>query len=189
MPPNEDDLEQLDAYLDDALEPGEVETLRARLATDSDLVSSLDQLRAERAMRQAYFAAIEPAEGEIDHLAARIHASLDRRRRFATLLRSTAAIAAATACFLAGILVHATFFAKPNARSDETLKLLIDGPGSRRIADVHEVVLRDDTGTVIAVQRFDSLEQAEAFAKDLLQWQRRAGRVATGQFTLRAGRL
>jgi anti-sigma factor RsiW len=186
MEMTENDLERLEAYLDDALKPAEVESLRARLAADPRLVSALDQLRAERSMRQAYFAAIEPTEHEIDNLSARIHASLLRRRRFTALLRSAAAVAAAAACFLAGILVHATLF-KPQSQQGPTATP-ISNPAVRSV-EMYEVTLRDDSGKPVAVQRFDTLEKAQDFANDLHQWQRRASRLTSSQFIRRADRL
>ena len=51
------------------------------------------------------------------------------------------------------------------------------------------LTLRDEAGKVVAVQRFDSLSKAQEFAGDVSQWQRRAERLAGGQFVVRAQRL
>ena len=180
MTVTDNDLELLEAYLDDALDVAESEPLRARLATDPQLVSALDHLRRERATRQAWFAALEPTDREIDHLSSRVHASLAHRRRFNALLRSTAAVSAAAACFLGGILVHATFF---KTRSQQP-------PAAHpAVVEVYEVTLKDDSGNPVAVQRFDTLEKARNFANDLEQWKLRTNRRATAQYVLRAGRL
>ena len=184
----ENDVEVLDAYLDDALEPAEVETLRARLASDPQLVSALNDLRRERAMRQAYFAALEPAENEVDDLATSVRAAIDRRRRFTAVLRSATAVVAAAACFLAGILVHATFF-KTSQQSPTAQPIANPAGPTVRAVEMYEVTLRDPAGKPIAVQRFDSLEKAQDFATDLQQWKRRATRQTTAQFVLRADRL
>jgi hypothetical protein len=179
----DDDIELLEGYLDDALAEEERALVRARLSEDQALVAALDQLRAERGMRQALFAGLEPGEGEVERLVGRIHESLERRRRVGRLFRGVGYVAAAAACFIAGILIHANFVApgpvQPVAGNGATV----------RAVELYEVTLRDESGKVLAVQRFDTLEKAKAFANDLANWQRRADRLATAQFVVRSQRL
>jgi anti-sigma factor RsiW len=183
------DLELLDAYLDDALEDADREAVRARLSTDQSLVAALDQLRAQRALRQSFFAALEPTETEVDQLAVRVRESLERRRRFTRILRAARYVAAAAACFAAGILVHATYFTHSKAPNPNPLQPIANTSATVRAVELYEVTLRDDSGKILAIQRFDSLDKANAFAADLASWQRRADRLASSQFIIRAQRL
>ena len=56
-------------------------------------------------------------------------------------------------------------------------------PSAREEPYVYQVALTDDKGNIMAVQQFDKLEDAKAFAADVGRWQaqqvRPAGSVAT----------
>src|SRR4051812_15718014 len=93
-----DDLELLEEYLDDALEPGDVEALRARLAVDEGLVAALGNVRADRSARQVFYQSLEPDGAAVDALVARIRADVGRERRPARPLRPARYVAAAAAC-------------------------------------------------------------------------------------------
>jgi hypothetical protein len=189
---DENELELLEGYLDDALDEREVEAVRARLAGGQGWIAALDQLRAEREMRQAMFAAIEPSPVEVERLVGQVQRGIERRRRFAGALRISRWISAAAACFVAGFLVHSAFFADRNAgptNGTQSVQPVLNSGASVRSVEVYEVSLRDETGKVVAVQRFDSLAKAQEFANDVSQWQRRAERLAGGQFVVRAQRL
>ena len=49
-----------------------------------------------------------------------------------------------------------------------------------------DVAITDDTGAVIGVQKFNSLEQARQFSQDLDTWQDRLDRLRTGQVIVRS---
>jgi anti-sigma factor RsiW len=180
---SETDLELLDAYLDDALEPGETDALRARLANDGDLVAAMDHLRAERAMRQSLFANLEPDDAQVDALVSRVCGEMNRRRRFTRVLRPFRYVAAAAACIAIGFVSRGFFSTKPD-----------HGPTGQPGVHVEQVAtfqvtLRDEAGRIVAIQRFDSLEKAQEFAADLSRWQSRTERVATGRVVLTADRF
>jgi len=189
MAVSESDLEQLDAYLDDALEPRDADALRARLAGDGELVAAMDQLRGERAVRQALFAGFEPDDAGVDALVQRVRDGMERRRRFAGVLRSLRYVAAAAACAAIGFFGRGMFERPAPTVNDETT--LVDvraGVNVERVA-AYQVTLRDDAGRVVAVQRFDSVDKAHEFVADLARWQSQAERLASGRVVLTADRF
>jgi hypothetical protein len=185
----ESDLEMLEGYLDDALDERGREAVRARLTGEQEWIAALEQLRGERAMRQALFAGLEPSQEEVERLVGRVRDGIEGRRGFARVLRGARYIAAAAACFVVGFFVHAMFFARPPMSDKPGAQPIIHNGTSVRAVEMYEVTLRDGSGQVVAVQRFDSLAKAQEFANDVSQWQRRAERLASGQFVVRAQRL
>jgi hypothetical protein len=191
MAVSENDLEQLDAYLDDALDPREADALRGRLSGDGDLVAAMDQLRSERDLRRALFASFEPDDARVDALVSRVRADVRRRRRFAGLARPLRYAAAAAACVAVGFFARGPFdrAARPIDRGGGTS--LVQGKSGVDVERVesYRVTLRDDAGRVVAVQRFDTAEKAREFAADLARWQSSNERLATGRVVLTADRF
>ena len=179
MAVTENDLEMLESYLDDALEGAQVEGLRARLADDQELRAALEQIRHERATRKAFFATLEPDNATADALAAKIGASIRQRRRFAGIAGPLRYFAAAAACVAIGFFARG-FFDHPRP-SNETQ--------TAPLTATYQVTLRDQSGKVVAVQRFDSLQKAQEFAADLARWQSHRERLATGRFVLTTDRF
>lgn len=185
MPVNETDIEMLEAYLDDALPEGEVEQVRQRLQGNSELVGVLEQLRSERTMRKALYASFEPDVAAVDHLVRQVRHAVNRERRRSGILRSLRYVAAAAACVTIGFVGRGMFTGPNSAPTNPTDK---PGVAVERIAS-YQVTLRDETGKVVAVQRFDSIEQAQEFANDLSRWQNRSERLASGKFVVTADRF
>ena len=67
-----------------------------------------------------------------------------------------------------------------NAAADPTA----GGDGTIAQAPTYQVQITDDTGRVVAVQKFDSLEQAREFTDDLTKWQLRQQQLQQGQVVL-----
>ena len=181
----EHDTELLEAYLDDALDDRDVVPLRARLASEPELLASLDALREERALRRALFTALEPDGATIDTLAARLRRATQSPAQPAAWLRPLRYTAAAAACVAAGFFVRPLLDRGPTnpgaathqvARQNKIVDL--------QKIDAYQVTLRDDAGRVVAVQRFDSLDKAQEFAADLARWQGRSDRLASSQFVV-----
>jgi anti-sigma factor RsiW len=184
MAVNEQEIELLESYLDDALDMGEVEALRARLASDPEWVAALDQIRAERALRKELFAALEPNDEAVAALVSSVQTSIGRRRRLAVWLHPMRYVAAAAACLVLGF-VGRGFLDRPHPAVDQASKSGVD---VQRVAS-YQVTLRDEAGNVVAVQRFDSIDKAQEFAADLARWQARSERLASGRFVLSADRF
>jgi anti-sigma factor RsiW len=179
MPVTETDLELLENYLDDALENAQVEALRARLTDDQDLRAAMEQIRHERATRKAFFTTLEPDDATAEALAARIRASIQQRRRFASIAAPLRYLAAAAACVAIGFFARG-FFDRPHSANEAQ---------NAPITATYQVTLRDQSGKVVAVQRFDSLQKAQEFAADLARWQSHSERLATGRFVLTTDRF
>ena len=175
------DIELLETYLDDALPPAEADALRDRLANEPALSAELDQLRADRALRASAFASMEADDALADRLLANAKTTgghLAKPIRWTTPLRYIAAAAACIALgFLAGQLMETRNPLRPAASPQATA------------AQTYQVAITDDAGGVIAVQKFDSLEQATEFSEDLRRWQERQERVRNGQITIRSARF
>lgn len=189
MAVTENDLEMLDGYLDDALEMGEVEALRARLAGDVELASALEQVRSERAARRSFFAALEPDDAEVAKLTARVRASIDRRADFSRLLRPLRYLGALAACLAIGFFARG-LLERPHAGDPSNLTVA-DRNRSVQVEKLesYQVTLRDDSGKIVGVQHFNSFEKAQEFAADLARWQSRSERLASGQFVLHNDRF
>ena len=185
----ESDFELLEGYLDDALDERDGEAVRARLAGEQEWIAALEQLRGERAMRQALFAGLEPSQEEVERLVGRVRGGIGRGQGFSRVLQASRYISAAAACFVVGFFVHAMFFANAPAKEKLGAQPVLHNATSVRTVETYEVTLRDGSGKIVAVQRFDSLSKAQEFAKDVSEWQRRAERLASGQFVVRAQRL
>jgi anti-sigma factor RsiW len=180
MPVTETDLELLENYLDDALESAQVEALRARLTDDQDLRAAMEQIRHERATRKAFFTTLEPDDATADALAARIRAAIYQRRRFASIAAPLRYFAAAAACVAIGFFARGFFDHGPRPTNETQ---------NAPITATYQVTLRDQSGKVVAVQRFDSLQKAQEFAADLARWQSHSERLATGRFVLTTDRF
>src|SRR5678816_3922940 len=101
-PMEERDYELLDAHLDDALSPIDVEHLRTRLAAEPELAATLERLRSERATRAQVWRSMEPTASEAIAVAS---AAIGRGRRAELMRRGRrqlAAFAAAAACIAVG---------------------------------------------------------------------------------------
>ena len=175
------DIELLETYLDDALPPAEADALRGRLANEPALSAELDQLRTDRAQRASAFASMEAN----DALAERLLANVSSRReppakplRWTTPLRY---VAAAAACIALG------FFARQSMETRDPLRKVASPQAA--VTPTYQVAITDDAGGVIAVQKFESLEQATEFSEDLQRWQERQERVRNGRVTIRSARF
>jgi len=185
MPPGEHEIELIERYLDDALDMSEVEALQARLAHDPHLVATLERVRSERALRKAVYAGYEPDDAAVSRttqFAANLvrQRPLDHRR-----VRPLRYVLAAAACMALG------FFGRGLLDHTQDANPMATGPGQVNVEKVsaYKVTLRDETGHVVAVQRFDSVEKAQEFAADLARWQSHSERLASGRFVLTADRF
>jgi anti-sigma factor RsiW len=189
MPPGEHEIELIERYLDDALDMSEVDALQTRLAHDPQLVATLERIRSERALRKAVYAGYEPDDAAVSRTT-QFAANLIRQRpedhRRTRPLRYVLAAAACMALgfFGRGLLDH-------SQDASQSGNPIATGPGQVNVEKVsaYKVTLRDETGRVVAVQRFDSVEKAQEFADDLARWQSHSERLASGRFVLTADRF
>jgi len=167
------DVELLEAMLDGELTDGQREELRARLEKEPKLAAELEQLREERKLREQMFSSLEGGEEAVVErilITARMSG-----RAGPTKIRLRYAMAAA-ACVVVGFLIG-----------------WIGATGGKSAAKASEapyqVQIVDESGQVMAVQRFPSLEKAREFSDDLQQWQIRQERLLNLQVTVHSARF
>ena len=186
-PMSDDDLQELDALLDDALSAWEAEQLRRRIGAEPALAAALDGLRADREVRRQVWQAAEPADAEAGAFARRVVKSARSRERWRRLARLSTFAAAAAACFVAGWVGKGVV---GPARATPTGPPAVVQAGPRTpdsaatTAAAFQVVLTDEAGNVLAVQKFGGLEEARQFAGDLARWQVQQQQVRQGQMVL-----
>src|SRR5258708_1969571 len=93
----EHELELLEGHLDGALSAEESAALERRVCGAGHLAGALDALRAHRAERRAVWAALEPAEQEVERCVAAVMAGIRKPRVNWSRWRASAAIAACVA--------------------------------------------------------------------------------------------
>ena len=176
------DLELLEAYLDDGLSPAQVQHVAQRLLAEPELAAAMHDLRAERALRAAVWRNVEPTDEAASHLAKRVRSGIrriDLRRRVVRTMRVGSAAAAAILVFGGGwFLGHSG--SDPSAGEVPTVPTFSHPHALIRPTQVggrFEVPLKDQSGKVIAVQKFSSEIEARQFADDLVKYEVRRRQV------------
>ena len=180
------DLELLEGYLDDALSPAQVQHVAQRLLAEPELAAAMHDLRAERALRTAVWRNVEPSDEEALHLAKRIRSRIRRlelRRGAMRTARVGSAVAAAILVFGGGwFLGHSG--SDPSAGEVPVVPSVISHPSAvirpAQVGGNFEVPLKDQTGKVIAVQKFSSESEARQFTDDLIKYEVRRRQLQAG---------
>lgn len=180
---SESDLELLETYLDGELPVTEAEGLWRRLAAEPELSAELDQLRADRAVRQMVWRSMEPGEASVRRVESGVAARSRRRDVFAALRTATGILTAAAACILFGFamgwLGHENYPTSIPQPAVTTGSMNI-ADTSGRVADAGhrpELRIEDESGRVRAVQDFRSLQEQQEFMQDLNRWNQRQSQV------------
>jgi len=188
------DLGLIDAYLDDALSPEEVERFDGRLAREPELATALHAARAQRAVRGAIWQSERPTEAAADRLARRIVGEVRRRQRARIWGRWTRVAGVAAAClafgFVAGWMGRGRVDVPPNAAIVPVSHMQSVAPTSNVSVDasgIYRVALTDDAGNVVAVQKFTKYEDARQFANDLAVYQARKREAENGRSMFTSG--
>jgi hypothetical protein len=207
---NEQDEEILEAYLDDALSTDEVERIVRRLADDPALAAGLDALRQQRRARAAVWETLAPTEAEASVFAASVIHRIHRQRMIRRMSWATRLGGAAAACILMGLGGGWAMWGRPAAQTAQPITPVAvnttmnsnsatnNSPGNDSQGQIHfvdnstnqlpagtyQVELTDDSGKVLAVQKFNKLEEAQHFAQDLGQVVARQQDVQNGHVTL-----
>ncbi len=176
------DFELLENYLDGELSPAEVLRVERRLSAEPELAAALGRMGAEYEVRRAAYRSLEPDARAADALASavgrrvRLAAGTASRRRLFHFGRLAGALAACVAIsFSAGWVGRG--FSAANKQA----------PPARGEPYVYQVALTDDHGNITAVQQFDKLEDAQAFAADLGRWQAEQQVKQAGAAVISAG--
>jgi len=166
------DVELLEAWLDDELTPGQAEELGVRLINEPALASELEKLRSERKVRANLFSSLEGGEeAVVDRILSAARSSGSAGPARWRLRYAMAAAALIAIGFLVGWM--GAMGGKSNAIAGEA---------------PYRVEIVDESGQVMAVQKFQSLEKAREFSEDIQQWQIRQEQVLSGQVTLQSAK-
>ncbi len=174
----ETELDILETWLDGELGPVESVELQRRLTAEPDLSATLADLRLEREVREAHFAAMEPSDGETRDFLNRVEANIARRRRWTLYGRFTRATGAIAACMAIGFGIGWIGRGGPVLPANHTSP-----------ASAYQVSVSDDSGRVLGVQHFNSADQAREFSDDLRHWQDQQEQIRNGYLVVRSGKF
>ncbi|MGD0464258.1 MAG: hypothetical protein ABSB74_17380 [Tepidisphaeraceae bacterium] len=179
MAVNENDFELINAYLDGELPVAECEGLWRRLAIERELMSELDSLRANHAVRGMVWSSLDPG----DHAVARVEARVMRaaRRedfldRFHYISRIVTTVAALVLFgFTVGWLGRERYIVSPNTASvSSNPPIRVASSTGPQMPTGGKVLVQVDDGAGKLVNlQFDSLDEANRFVHDF-----RAARAA-----------
>jgi anti-sigma factor RsiW len=207
MSVNEQQLELLDVYLDGELPEPEASELQQQLRLSPELAAALESLKADRIDRAGFFASLEPDETECALLVRRVRDAVLRDRFRSHRARVFHYVTAAAACLALGFMVgwalrdNRVASAQPGAMVSAPgagpsvisgTTFAGSGPGGRVVPGVSgsrgqfQVTLYDRLGRPVAVQRFNTLQEARQFTEDLAQWQRAHQQMRNPEPVLRA---
>jgi len=203
MSVSETDLELLETYLDDELSAEEGEALRRRLSSEPALVAAMDELRHDRAVRQQAFGTMELTERQAlmatDSIVRSVRQAATREVARSGRMRLFRQVAAAAACIMVGVLVgwmghsRTELAQQPMISLDSANGVTSRGTGGTLVSNNSirggneggfNVQITDDAGRVLAVQHFDTLNEAREFSNDLSRWQARQRRMRNGDIRL-----
>jgi hypothetical protein len=160
----EADLDLLDTYLDGELSMPDSQDLWRRLDRDAELATVLDSLRADRAERLSIWNALEPDEQAAAEWSNQLTRVMRRRRMLERVTQTLRYAGAAAALVVIG------FAMGWNQQRAFTAGPMQNGTGFSQISTNSQpsnVLLRDPTGRVIAVQPFGSPQDASEFVQQL----------------------
>ena len=172
MAMTDNDIELLHAYLDGELPTAECEGLWRRLAIERDLVTELDHLRADHAMRSMVWSSLEPDDVSVARLQAKLMRSTRREDIFDWANNALRIFASAAALILFGIAVgwmgHDRMHGVPvianpmTTTSNQPVPAGFDTP----TAPKYQLIFKDQAGKPAAVMNFNSKDEAERFLRD-----------------------
>ncbi|MFI5380032.1 MAG: anti-sigma factor family protein [Tepidisphaerales bacterium] len=172
----ETELDILDTWLDGELGPIEAGELQQRLAANPELLAAQADLRRERELRAAHFAASEPTDAENHDFLNRVEANIARRRRWTLYHQFARTAGAIAACVAIGFGIGWIGRGGPSSTANRTAP-----------APVYQVNISDESGRVLGVQPFSSPDQAREFSDDLRRWQDQQDQIRNGYLIVRSG--
>lgn len=170
------DMELLELLLDGELSPDQARALRARIADEPDLARALAAIESQRQARDEYYTSLEADAAAAARVCAAVRRGVRRHHAALYLRRALAACSAAAACLAAGLLIVHVLGPAGSPADRSALARPI----------YHSVAITDENGTLLGVQKFDSLEKAREFSEDLARWQEMQRRMRDGLVTVRA---
>ena len=161
---SDSDLELLESHLDGELTTAEEEALRDRMDIEPELATVLESLRSERDARRGAFLAMEPDDATVERFNRQATREIQRIDR-ATFWKSTASrmrvVAAAAACLVIGFSVGR--IADSGVLDRQPGQGIAATDPNRPFV---EVLLTDEGGQQLGVQRFTSYDDARNFVTE-----------------------
>lgn len=190
----EADLMLLEEYLDGELSAADGRAVEERCVRELELASELNRLRGDRQIRAQAWRAMEGDDAAVEAVAGKVATVIARRESHVRLMHGLRIGFAAAACVIIGL--GAGFFARsphptnvattanPPPNSDRIV--MTNRPASSEPPPAgYDVKFTDpQTGKVVAVQHFASMEQAHQFIQDVGQWQEQQEQMHNGNVSL-----
>ena len=187
---SEQDLEQLEAYVDGEMSTGEEDALRARMQAEPMLAEAMRRVRADRDIRLAVWKGYEPTEAAVARVIAHVDAAVDRTTNWSYTLRNLKRVSAAAACIVLGVLI---------GRVGNQDAMMANGPittvsnvgsgggvsgGARgmqtNVSNAIEFPIVNERGQAVGVQRFQSMREAQEFFDELNRFHRMQEQIRNG---------
>lgn len=157
------DLELLESHLDGELSVAEDEALRDRMNIEPELATVIETLRIERDARRDAFVSMEPSDAAVERFnrsASREIGRLDRESFWRHTSKTLRYVSAAAACLVIGFSVGR--IADSGVLNRQPGEQVASDPNTRFV----EVMLTDEGGRELGIQRFASHERAREFVND-----------------------
>ncbi|MEA2710452.1 MAG: hypothetical protein QOF78_3053 [Phycisphaerales bacterium] len=179
---SEQDLEQLEAYVDGELSTTEEDALRARLSAEQILGEAMRRVRADRDIRMAVWKGYEPSEATVQRLAARVDAAVDRNTNWSYRLSNLKRLSAAAACIVLGVLIGRVGNQGAVMPSGTIAQVPVGRgvPGPTMVSNPIEFPIVNEQGQSVGVQRFQSLREAQDFVDELNRFHRMQEQIRNG---------
>ena len=188
---SEQDLEQLEAYVDGELSTTDEDALRARLAAEPVLAEAMRRVRADRDIRMAVWKACEPNEASVARLIAKVDAAVDRNTNWSYKLSTLRRVSAAAACIVLGVLIGRAGHdaGTPDGRMSQVASGGGNGGnggnngtvrGPTMVSNPIEFPIVNEQGQPVGVQRFQSMREAQDFIEELNRFHRMQEQIRNG---------
>jgi hypothetical protein len=183
---SEQDLEQLEAYVDGEMSTGEEDALRARMQAEPMLAEAMRRVRADRDIRMAVWKGYEPDEAAVARLVAKVDASVDRTTNWAYTLRNLKRVSAAAACIVLGVLIGRVGNQDSMTPSGGAITTVSNGGGGAgrgmqtNVSNPIEFPIVNERGQAVGVQRFQSMREAQEFLDELNRFHRMQEQIRNG---------
>jgi anti-sigma factor RsiW len=182
----EQDLEQLEAYVDGELTTTDEDALRARLQAEPILAEAMRRVRADRDIRLAVWKGYEPNEASVARLVAKVDAAVDRNTNWSYKLSNLKRVSAAAACIVLGVLIGrvgnqgAVMPNSPVAHLPGGGGVPGGGRGPTMVSNPIEFPIVNEQGQPVGVQRFQTMREAQEFLEELSRFHRMQEQIRNG---------
>jgi hypothetical protein len=164
---NENDIELLHAYVDGELPTAECEGLWRRLASERELMTELDQLRADCSMRSMIWKSLEPDDGAVARVEARVMRATRREDIMEWAFNGLRIVASAAALILFGFAVgwmgRDRMYATPVTSLSSNPTQVVSASNMPMSSPQWQVEMRNENGKIVKVFTFGTEEEARQF--------------------------